>query len=412
MIEIKNKSDLLNKSLFLFGAGATREAGCYTSREILNNLLENESFSDFKDLLHFLFSSLEYHTKWRTLKQKEKGLFITPFVSNIEDLMLLIKRIKNRDIYLPYPITGSWSDKISEFESQWQKNNNSSTINNIFQSLETQIKNELYSWLVVGKEKFDYLTPLKDFLEYADNHEINLDIFTLNYDLVLEKFFNNNDVTLLNNGFYNKFFRGHNDAKFAATRINYYKLHGSIDWAKNEDNEIELLNGIDIKNNLNKSLIIFGEGNKFLSVDPFLTLSYEFKKKLEETDFYFVIGYSFFDSYINNLLLEGLRKKSDFNKKLIVVSPFLEKEFLTYEELKFPSNKKEQLLKNKFIDHIKQIQQNEYLSDIPEFNMTEISPTKIHIQLQETGRFFKFLFNENGLEYFKDLFNKDIETVF
>jgi hypothetical protein len=149
-----------------------------------------------------------------------------------------------------------------------------------------------------------------------------------------------------------------------------------------------------------------------LSVDPFLTLSYEFKKKLEETDFYFVIGYSFFDSYINNLLLEGLRKKSDFNKKLIVVSPFLEKEFLTYEELKFPSNKKEQLLKNKFIDHIKQIQQNEYLSDIPEFNMTEISPTKIHIQLQETGRFFKFLFNENGLEYFKDLFNKDIETVF
>ncbi len=355
---------------------------------------------------------MEYHTKWRTLKQKEKGQLITPFVSNIEDLMLLIKRIKNRDIYLPYPITGSWSDKINEYENFWQKKNNSPKQNNIFQSLETKIKNELYSWLSVGKEKFDYLTPLKEFLENEDNRDINLDIFTLNYDLVLERFFNNNDVTLLNNGFYNKFFRGHKDEKFAETRINYYKLHGSIDWIKNEDGEIELMDGNDIKNNLSKSLIIFGEGNKFLSVDPFITLSYAFKEKLEERNFYFVIGYSFFDSYINNLLLEGLRKKSDFNKKLIVVNPFLDRELLNYEELKFSQDKKEQILKNKFIDHIKQIQQNEYLSDIPEFNVTEISPSKIHIQLQPTGEFLKFLFKGNGLDYFKDLFNKDVENIF
>lgn len=412
MSELKNKFDVLNKSLFLFGAGATKEAGCYTSREILNNLLENENFSEFKDLLHFLFSSLEYHTKWRTLKQKEKGQLVTPFVSNIEDLMLLIKRIKNRDIYLPYPITGSWSDKINEFENFWLNNKNSPTQNNIFQSLETKIKSELYSWLVVEKEKFEYLTPLKEFLKCDDNSKINLDIFTLNYDLVLEKFFNNNDVTLLNNGFYNNFFRGHNDEQFADTRVNYYKLHGSIDWIKNEDGEIELIDRNDIKNHISKSLIIFGEGNKFLSVDPFLTLSFAFKEKLKEKDFYFVIGYSFFDSYINNLLLEGLRKKSDFNKKMIVVNPSLGGELLNTEELKFSDDKKEQLLKNKFIDHIKQIQQNEYLSDIPEFNITEISPSKIHIQLQETGKFLEFLFKEKGLEYFIELFNKDVEKIF
>ena len=117
----------------------------------------------------------------------------------------------------------------------------------------------------------------------------------MNYDLVLEKHFNNDDVTLLNTGFYGNYFRGHNDSKFANTRINYYKLHGSIDWIKNEEGEIELLSYDDIKNNFHKSLIIFGEGNKFLSVDPFLTLSYAFKEILEERDFYFVIGYSFFD---------------------------------------------------------------------------------------------------------------------
>jgi len=412
MSELKNKYDVLNKSLFLFGAGATMEAGCYTSRQILSDILENTNFKEFKDLLHFLFSSLEYHSKWRTLKQKESGLLVTPFVSNIEDLVLLIKRIKNRDIYLPYPITGSWSDKINEFDNYWHKISNSPAQNNIFQSLETKIRDELYTWLAVGKEKFSYLEPLKEFLEDASNAQINLDIFTLNYDLVLEKYFNCNDITLLNNGFYNNFFRGHKDDKISDTRINYYKLHGSIDWIKNEDSEIELINNDEIKKNLSRSLIIFGEGNKFLSVDPFLTLSYAFKEKLEERDFFFVIGYSFFDSYINNLLLEGLRKTSDFNKKLIVVNPFLDKELLTSDELKLPQSEKENILKNKFIDNVKQIQQNEYLSDIPEFNITDIALNKIHIQLQKTGEFLKFLFRENGLDHFKDLFNKDLEKVF
>jgi len=412
MSKLSNKSDLLSKSLFLFGAGATREAGCFTSREILNNLLENENFSDYKELLHFLFSSLDYHTKWRTLKQKEKGSLTTPFVSNIEDLMLLIKRIKNRDIYLPYPITGSWSDKINEFDSYWLKKNNPAESNNIFQSLELKIKNGLYDWLSVSQEKCEYLYPLKDFIQDDKNAEINLDIFTLNYDLVLEKYFNKDDVTLLNTGFYGKYFKGHKDNTFANTRVNYYKLHGSLNWIRNEDGEIESISANDIKNNLNKSLIIFGEGNKFLSVDPFLTLSYSFKEILEEREFYFIIGYSFFDSYINNLLLEGLRKKTDFNKKLIIISPYLEEEFLNNSERELPIEKRENILKNKFIDHIKQIQQNEYLSDIPEFNVIDIAPSKLEIELKGCGEFLKFFFEMDGIEHFRKLFNKESEEVF
>ena len=62
MSKLNDKSDLLSKSLFLFGAGATKEAGCYTSREILNNLLDNENFNDFKDLPAFfvLFFRISY----------------------------------------------------------------------------------------------------------------------------------------------------------------------------------------------------------------------------------------------------------------------------------------------------------------------------------------------------------------
>ena len=37
---------------------------------------------------------------------------------------------------------------------------------------------------------------------------------------------------------------------------------------------------------------------------------------------------------------------------------------------------------------------------------------KIHIELKDTGAFLKFLFAEDGLDYFKELFNKDFEAIF
>lgn len=38
---------------------------------------------------------------------------------------------------------------------------------------------------------------------------------------------------------------------------------------------------------------------------------------LEEADFYIVIGYSFFDTYINNIILQGVNQDPD--KKIIIV---------------------------------------------------------------------------------------------
>ncbi|MBU4501160.1 MAG: hypothetical protein KKA79_01095, partial [Nanoarchaeota archaeon] len=106
-------SEILKKCIFFFGAGATQEAGCYTSSQMLSDLQVKYTDGPRKEALDFLMSCLSYHSTWKSCKQK--NFIHSP---NIEELVLLLRRIVDRDSYLPYPITGSWSDKINSLEAR------------------------------------------------------------------------------------------------------------------------------------------------------------------------------------------------------------------------------------------------------------------------------------------------------
>ena len=284
----------------------------------------------------------------------------------------------------------------------------------IFESIETKIIGQLAKWLKVGEEEDSYLEPISDFLTKAGSKDIKLDFITLNYDLVFKKHFNSkNYETLLNSGFTSNGFTGFDNAGKEETRINYYKLHGSLNWYKDENG---LVNSVDynsfIENPSPEPMTIFGQGSKFLSVDPFITLLYDFKRKLEERDIYVVIGYSFFDPYINNLILEGLKKPSKNKKKMIVVNPGFLKQLLSTEEKKAENCDK--ILIDRFIDYLKSIQSSTYLSEQPNFNITEISTTDVKIFSLKTGEFFKEYFGDNAKELIqlsKELI-KENEDVF
>jgi len=70
-------------------------------------------------------------------------------------------------------------------------------------------------------------------------------------------------------------------------------------------------------------LIIFGSYSKMLSFDPFLYILSKFRTLLEESTIFIVIGYSFHDKYINNLLIQQLSQNTDKDipKKLLIVDP-------------------------------------------------------------------------------------------
>ena len=375
-----NIKEIMEKSLFLTGAGATMEAGCKTSREMIADLEKNFGTENEKEALSFLLSSLEYHSKWKSLQ----GDYFT-YQSNIEDLVVLLRRISEREYLLPYPITGSWSDKLLLLESKEPK---------IFSSLRKNIQNKLAEWLVIDKEDTKFLKPISDFFREVTDEEIILDIFTLNYDLVFEKKFNSPPETLVNIGFTSGSWVGFSDAKLSSHRINYYKLHGSFNWLKNKEDGSVILNDFEManKNNYNQS-IIFGQGNKLLSVEPFISLIYEFKELLQEKDYYFIIGYSFYDPYINNLIFEALTKHPEKNKQLIIINPL--NEFVK----SLSPNPDEESIKVEYLKYISSIQTKSFLSELPEFNVTKISPSLVRLERMKTGDFIKSYFYNRGEKF-------------
>lgn len=412
---------ILEKSVFVFGAGATRDAGCLISIEMLNDIYEMDLSKPEIEAIDFLLSSLQYHATWKNLKEKKKVNAKDGHQPNIEDLMLLIRRIVNRDSYLPFPITGSWADKINFLETEWRSTEQYQELKSrksLFINLEDKLTRRLSRWLKLGEEDTNYLAPINEYLKDTDEATPPLNFFTLNYDLVFEKHFNRDDVTLLNTGFSNGIFSGFHESSKQNHRINYYKLHGSLNWEKDETGLIRetfyhssesgyfsvRINKDStektailefLQNSIGNPHVIFGHGGKFLSVDPFISLLYHFKKQLDKQEVFFVIGYSFFDPYINNMILEGLSKES--TKLMVVVNPqFGEKQLLNDEEVKKDEKEKSDLLKNRFIDHLQRVQRSTYLSDLPGFNLTEISPNKVKIVPSPTKEFLNKYFTSES----------------
>lgn len=376
--------EAVKKSIFLFGAGASYDAGCKMSKGMLDELQnliaskENTILEEVeKDALQFLLSCLEYQNKWRSLEVDNEFIF-TP---NIEELALVIRRVKNRENFLPYPITGNWADKLIKLETEYRYTHSDI---GLFDALENKIKQILIpDWL--KHNDTSYLSPIKTFFEDNSDEDFELEIATLNYDLVLESYFESYNMRPWR-GFSNGIWRGiypSSDIPEDFGRVNLYKLHGSLDWVRLVSGEVKLKNDLqDIeKQNIDSKhdpYIIFGHGTKTFSVEPFFSLIHNFKELLKEREYIFVIGYSFFDPYINNLLFEAINTGS---KRLIIINPSFGPSELNK---KLKGNAKKDLFfrgqdergdfhNQTLIDYLEKIQSNPFYSEMPEFNINKIS---------------------------------------
>ncbi len=377
--------ELSKKVVFFTGAGATVEAGCKTSKMMIDDLgriIEHEGNKDEVEIFRFIISCLEYQKSWKNIASKQ-----TDYIPNIEEFVFLLRKIVNRDYIIPHPMVGNWSEKILKFEYREQ---------DVFKTLLSKIEyTYLPNWLSFDAPKSQtLLTPVKQFLTDTSDKPFVLDFFTINYDLVFEKFFNTSAETVLNDGFQSGDWQNAFDSQDQVEkyRMNYYKIHGSLNWTKS-------IAGVDdeiMKGQVRKEdklpltsfipLLIFGQEAKMLSVDPFLSLTFRFKEILDERDFFIIIGYSFFDTYINNLIIESVNKYPE--KKLIIVSPF-----------KGEKNPKE--ISKKIADKIKRIQESDISSKI--YNVKQISPEKIEIIQMNSSQFYK--------EYFDNKAAKLVELI-
>lgn len=346
------------------------DAGCLSSCQMLKKLKENIDALDrdegldvstrvyrdfrktFRDIYDFVLASLQYQT---TLK----GSVADSSTINIEDFVMVLRQLIDKEFIIPYPLVGNWNDKILKWELTIRKD----TDQNIFQLFKNFIVRELIDWTTYDPTKAkELLNPIEEIITCAENFKLN--IFSLNYDLVFEQIINQETKRQIEIGFSataigedRKDLWNENvlDDPHSETKINLYKLHGSLDWDYDEE-----LEQISLKEDIldgKEPLIIFGSSYKMLSFDPFLYMLGEFRNKLRDANMLIVIGYSFHDKYVNNLLIQQLNAQP--LKRLIIVDPGLHK---TREE---------------FADWLKSLQASKSINDVINFKQT--NPEKIEI---------------------------------
>ncbi len=177
-------------------------------------------------------------------------------------------------------------------------------------------------------------------LMYRENFFSKINIFTTNYDLFSEKAMDDLRIIYCNgfSGNINRCFNpmtfnyayaeqiGLSDKKYHIIDkyIYLYKLHGSINWIE-EANENKLFKIKEIQNpsfnNDDNNIMIYPTPTKQNSsfASPYSDLFREFQKKLLQPDnILVVIGYSFADEHINNIIYQALATIPKF--RLIIFS--------------------------------------------------------------------------------------------
>jgi hypothetical protein len=332
--------ETFENTVFLLGAGASYEANCLISKAMLGKLhqaildipqdhiLYKDYKSAFVELYQFIRPSLSFQSDLRNIRSGGSDLY-SP---NIEDYILIIRKIINKDYIIPEPLVGSWSERLMRLEIKYE---------NIFETYLNFIYEKVIEWITPTDNyntAAELLAPFATLLKQTNDEIYHINIFTLNYDLIFEKVLNINSEFPVNtrfnsDGLWNAKWFDSEDAK-----INLSKIHGSLDWYLNEDDTCCLTNHEVAFNPLNpderKPHIILGFEYKLFSVDPFFTLLQQFIQKLKTSKLLVVIGYSFFDNYLNNIIIRHLN--SNENGRVLIVDPYWaskdnpEEDFLKY----------------------------------------------------------------------------------
>lgn len=296
--------------LFLLGAGASVDAGIKHAKAMTLDIEEDirkkdTDFSEFYDLYNYLKSSIIYQ---RGLEGDYADQSAT-----IEELLGVLSEINQKHRNKLYPFIGGWNIHLLKVAGE--------EFNKI-EKLDKKIRDRLFDWINITN--YDKASYFKKFKDLASEIGSAIRVFTLNYDICVERALAGTEVNI-ELGF-NPSSRGWEAEKFdsnpnADVSLYLYKLHGSIDWIRDPDNggALKLCDSPQKKTEL-----IFGTTAKLSSIDPYLFYVHELRKYSlsEAARFIVVIGYSFSDDYINNLIRQALERSQYL--KLLVVSPDLE----------------------------------------------------------------------------------------
>jgi hypothetical protein len=305
----------LSPVTFLVGAGLCIDAGLDGSVSLALKLAlylqelaaepGNDEAKTLLNLLYFILGGIRF--QWG-----RQGIYPDQPI-NIEQIATAALRLRFRHDDPLAPYVSAWSDRIMDLEKQ-----QSGALEHFSDIIFARLK----EWLATPHPaKIEYLNRISD----IHGGEAHISIFSLNYDMLIE-----NALVNAQRPFINGFREGRwnpelfNDDQ----KIRIYKLHGSLDWVEDEMYGVCSLSfdrhpkAEDFE--VNKSpLLIFGTNSKITSRDPFLSLVHAFAQHLRSAQVLVVIGYSFSDKYINDIIEQRMR--DNLPLRLILAAPDAEK---------------------------------------------------------------------------------------
>lgn len=281
--------------VFLLGAGCSYDATVPISKDMIERLethLSNTYKNDLYPLYEYVKYTMDYGNKISGRNQD----------FNIESLLITLHMLcEHKKAYL-YPFVNGYTNDLLEVAGPGFKN---------VKDLINIIEKELPGWVTLSS--YNKASYYKGFERFQKELTFALRIFSLNYDLCLE----NNVSCKIETGFLddqpwdgNRFIQAEDDEE---TAIYLYKLHGSINWERKDDQLRK-----SEQHNIVPDLI-FGTDIKMQAIDPYLFYLYEFRKYALASEVIIAIGYSFNDNHINDLIRQAM--EYDKNKELISVGP-------------------------------------------------------------------------------------------
>lgn len=209
-------------------------------------------------------------------------------------------------------------------------------MDSVFNELYNRIITETYSEYETKPDSIELIKDIySDLFRKFINKKIKsssiMNIYTTNYDRVIEEYCNYYSTLILKDGFtYVDSIQQREwnpDQEYTSINVtnkqivNLYKLHGSLNWRITYDDRIVNVNTEEYVSNSNmfkRNLVIYPSEKNYERTEPFKTLYNYFKKSIEKTFIYIIIGFSFRDDALNNVFLDFLKQN---NKYMIVVSP-------------------------------------------------------------------------------------------
>lgn len=206
--------------------------------------------------------------------------------------------------------------------------------------LDKEICNQIYEIIEEAEVKADLTNPRK-FFAWLNilNHEYSKEVFTTNYDLIIEKSLEQSQIPYFDGfvGSYEPFFWQESieqpTVKTDMTRnwIRLWKIHGSLSWFWKEDKsdnsqKIIRVGKFDKAGTTDKELVIYPSKEKYDSSrkQPFISYFDRLKNFLSSGELLFIFtGFSFSDQHINEIIFNCLRQN---NRLFCIVLCFTDKE--------------------------------------------------------------------------------------